>query len=81
MPRYYFDLRNDVDVADEEGRELPDLNSVRDAAVVEAREMIGESVLLGRINLNHRIEVRDESGDTVLVMRFGDAVEVTPIAG
>ena len=78
MPRYFFDLKNDVDVADEEGRELADLAAVRAAAIVEAREMMTESVLLGRLNLGHSIEVRDESGSIVLVMPFGEAVDIVP---
>lgn len=79
MPRYFFDLRNGVDVADEEGRILPDLASARTAAIAEAREMMTAAVLRGELNLGHSIEVRDESGATVLVMRFGEAVEVTPM--
>lgn len=80
MPRYYFDLKNDVDAKDEEGRDLPDLGAARAAAIAEARELMTESVLTGHLDLNHRIEVRDENGGVVLVMHFGEAVEVTPLA-
>lgn len=78
MPRYYFDLRNDVDVDDEEGRELPDMEAVRAAALAEAREMIAESVHTGRLHLGHRIQVRDEFGTVVHITRFADALEVVP---
>lgn len=76
MPRYFFDLRNDVDVSDEEGRILDDLAAVRTAAIAEAREMMTESVLKGHLNLGHSIEVRDETGAIILVMPFGEAVDV-----
>ena len=79
MPIYYFDLRNDVNVDDEEGRELPDLAAAHAAALVEAREMITESVERGRVDLRHRIEVRDESGSIVHTLHFGDAIEVVPL--
>ncbi|QIK78275.1 hypothetical protein G7077_04510 [Sphingomonas piscis] len=77
MARYFFDLKNDVDVRDEEGRELAGLDEVRTAAVAEAREMMTESVLSGHLNLDHFIQVRDEGGTVVLVMRFAEAVDVT----
>ena len=78
MPRYFFDLKNDVDARDEEGRELPDLDAVRSHAIIEAREIAKESVDDGHLNLDHRIEVRDESGTIVCVVRFGEAVEIVP---
>lgn len=76
MPRFYFDLHNDLDVRDDEGRELPDLAAARAESIREAREMMTESVRNGRVALDHRIVVRDESDATVCVMRFGDAVEI-----
>lgn len=79
MPRYFFDLRNDVDVNDEEGRELAGLPAVRAVAIAEAREMMTESVLNGHLDLNHSIEVRDERGIVILIVHFGEAVNVKPV--
>jgi hypothetical protein len=57
VPRFYFHLFNDVDVPDEEGIELPDLDAARAAAVQQARGMIGELVKTdARIVLDHRID-------------------------
>ena len=40
MPRYYFHIRNADDMArDEEGTDLPDLDSARKAALACAREL------------------------------------------
>jgi hypothetical protein len=81
MPRYFFDLRNDIDARDEEGRDLPDLRFMRKAALAEAREMMTESVLDGKPDLNHRIEVRNEVGDLIYTLRFADAVHIIPARG
>lgn len=77
MPRFYFHLRNDLSVDDSEGRELPDLAAARVLAGKYALDMSAASVLEhGRINLRHRIEVADASGDTVATVEFGDVVTV-----
>lgn len=78
MARYFFDLHNDMDSVDVEGRDFPDLQAARSTAVKEARAMICASVTAdGRINLRHCIKLRDESGAIVCVVHFEDAVEVT----
>lgn len=77
VPRYFFDLYNDVDSVDHEGKELSGLEAATDNALVEAREMMTQAVHEGKLNLNHYIEVRDEAGDVVHVLHFGDAVQVT----
>ena len=78
MPRYFFDLHNDMDAVDVEGRDFPDLQAARSTAVKEARAMICASVSVdGKINLRHCIKLRDESGAVVSVVHFEDAVQVT----
>ena len=42
MPRYYFHLLNDVDVPDQEGKELPDLEAARAQASFNIRFTAGE---------------------------------------
>ncbi len=77
MPRYYFNLRNDMSVDDEEGQELPDLEAARVWAQRYALDMTAASVLeQHKINLQHRIEVTDESGQDVLTVEFGDVITV-----
>ena len=77
MPRYFFDLHNDLDTQDHEGRDLPHVDAVVAEAVKEARSLIKASVdETGRIDLRHHIDVRDERGDTVFVVHFEDAVTV-----
>ena len=77
MPRYYFDLHNDVNAIDDEGRELPDLEAVKADVLEEVRAMIKASIdETGRIDLRHHIDVRDENDAVVYVMHFEDAVTV-----
>ena len=77
MPTYFFDLHNDIEAQDEEGRELPNVDAVVAEAVKEARQLIKASIdETGRIDLRHHIDVRDERGNTVFVIHFEDAVTV-----
>ena len=77
MPRYFFDLHNDIDAQDDEGRDLTDVDAVVAVAVQEARQLIKASIdETGRIDLRHHINVRDDRGDTVFVIHFEDAVTV-----
>jgi Domain of unknown function (DUF6894) len=76
MPRYFFHLYNDIITMDEEGRECPDLASAQENAVREAREMMLEPLLAGRIDLSHRIDIADESGAVVASVAFKDVVAV-----
>ena len=77
MPRYFFDLYNDITALDDEGRELPDLESAKNNASKEAREMVEASVHdHGRVDLRHRIELRNDAGAVVHTVHFEDAVNV-----
>jgi hypothetical protein len=76
MPRYFFDLYNDIVALDEEGAVLSGPEEAHGHALVEAREMISASVEDHRkIDLKHRIEVRDESGKVVEQITFEKAVD------
>ena len=77
MPRYFFDLHNDVDADDPDGVELPDLDAALAHALAEARTMIQVSVAeTGRIDLRHHIDVRGEDGSILHVQYFEDAVTI-----
>ena len=77
MPRYFFNLRDDIDAIDEEGRELPDLAAAREAAVLYAVEMAGASVTEQRkLDLSHRIEVADKAGAVLDQVEFRDVIRV-----
>ena len=76
MPRFFFHVFDDMTVCDDEGLDLPDVEAAARAALAGAREMICVQVKNGRLHLGHRIEVEDEAGAQVLVLHFGDAIEI-----
>jgi hypothetical protein len=75
MPRYFFHVFDMIWSHDQDGEELPDL----EAAVVQARhiarELLVEDEETGAAALDSFIEVADEHGSTVRVIRFRDVVE------
>lgn len=77
MPRYYFHLHNRVGtVVDEQGRELPDLEAGRAAAIEDLRSILSEEVKRGRVDLTGRIDVIDGDGRVLLTVRGEDAVDL-----
>ena len=77
VARFFFHLYDDMVVHDEEGKELPDMEAARQLAVASARHMACAEVLQGHLNLEHQIEVEDDAGTVVAVVRFRDVIEVS----
>jgi hypothetical protein len=66
MPRYYFHIRNADDMArDEEGTDLPDLDSAHNAALMCARELLAIAVEEGADRMPESILITDASGREV----------------
>jgi hypothetical protein len=59
MPRCYFDVRDGIDYRDDEGDELPDLESAKAHAQYVARELSAENTELRESELI----VRDNAGE------------------
>ncbi len=77
MARFFFHVRDDMDVPDDEGAELRDIEVARNLATQSARVLMCETLKeSGRISLNHRIDVEDEQGAVVASVPFGDAVSI-----
>jgi hypothetical protein len=77
MPLYFFNLRNDVSVDDEEGVELPDIETARAWASKYAVEMAALSVAERQhLDVHHRIAVTNESGKLLVTVEFGDVVRI-----
>lgn len=76
MPRYFFNIYNDEITIDEEGRELPDIATAHELALDSARDLVCESIHHGHLNLDDRIEVIDEKGETVLILTFREAFTI-----
>ena len=77
VPRFYFHLHNDMDVPDDEGVELADLEAARAYAIRQARDTFGQVAKdEGRVVLHHRIDIEDEHGQVLASVRFSDAVRI-----
>ena len=78
MALYFFHLSDGHSaLIDPEGRELADPSMIGQLALKEARAMISQDALNGRIVLNQFIEVRDKDGKLVHQLSFRDAVTIS----
>ena len=76
MPRFFFHLRDSVEVLlDEEGSVMAP-EAVAGRALTNARDIMAHDARQGRINLAYALEVADEGGRTVHRLDFGEAVEI-----
>ena len=75
MPRYFFDIHDDIDVTDHEGMELPDLKAAR----AEAARALADAASDLLHNAGHEkdlvIKVRDETDTVVLTARLSFSAE------
>ena len=77
MTRFFFHVRDDMDVPDDEGAELRDLECACQLATQSARILMCETLKeCGRINLHHRIDIEDEQGAVIASVPFSDAVRI-----
>ena len=77
MPRYFFHLRNDHSLTDEEGTLLPDDAAARERAMTFALSMAAASIVeMQKLDRRHFIEVANEAGEVVHQARFGDVIKV-----
>ena len=77
MPRYFFHVRDGSGLAeDEEGRELPNVESARAEAIKGVRSIISDEVKRGLIDLRGDITVTDKDGVALLLLEFEEAVEL-----
>jgi len=77
MTRYFFHLRNDHILNDDEGTELSSDEAAKERARSFALSMAAASVVEAqKIDLRHYIEVANEAGEVIHSVAFGDVVEV-----
>lgn len=76
MARFFFHIKNDIEVTDPEGQELDNLAAARQQAVHYARDLAAEAVRQGEVDLKHRIVVADEDGDDILTVTFAEAFAI-----
>ena len=77
MARYFLHLRDGRDeTLDEEGSEFADIDAVRAAVLVGARDLIAGDVLQGVIDFRFRLEAENEAGEIVYSLPFKQAVRI-----
>jgi hypothetical protein len=77
MPHYYFHVSNGTgETRDEEGSDLPDVESARVRALVAIRSILGEELHRGLLDFDGSIRITDRDDHPVLEVRFAEAVEV-----
>jgi hypothetical protein len=76
VPRFYIDTFNAIDVRDEEGRDLPDLDAVREEVRRTLAAMMHDGKA-GRDSIQFRADVRNEVGQRVLTAAMLMVMEET----
>jgi uncharacterized protein DUF6894 len=75
MPRYYFHIRNDDDIAlDEEGSDLPDLNAASRQALASAGELLANAIKEGKEPVAESIVIADANGQELLSVPLKQAL-------
>jgi hypothetical protein len=76
--RYYLHLRDGQDIAiDEEGIEFATPESLHEAMVKTARDIMAGDVVKGRLDLNLRIDAEAEPGQVLRSVSFSDVLMIT----
>ncbi|WP_337269100.1 DUF6894 family protein [Oryzifoliimicrobium ureilyticus] len=78
MPRYYFHIREGDDLAhDDEGLDLPDLETAQKEALEAARDMLVELIRSGLPVNGQCFEICDEKGKVLQVVPFRKVLNLT----
>ena len=78
MPRFFFDVNDDIHVIDDVGIELPDLDAAKAEATRTLAEIAGELLPNDGTRKTLAINVRNESGQVVLKTSLNYVAEAQP---
>jgi hypothetical protein len=79
MTRYFLHLRDSTDeVLDPDGSEFEHMEAVRNAVMVNARDLIAGDVRNGLVDFRYRIDAENEAGQVVYSLPFKHAVNIVP---
>lgn len=77
MPRFYFNLCNGAEFAeDEEGLELADYAAARRMAVESLRGVMAGDLLTGDLNTASFIEIEDDNRELIETVSFAEVVNL-----
>src|SRR5829696_1043878 len=81
VARYFMHLRDGTEqILDPEGLEFPNIEALRKAVLVSARDLMTGDIREGVIDLRFRIDVEDEGGTIIYSLPFKHAVNIIPEA-
>ena len=81
MARYFMHLRDGTEqILDPEGLEFPNIEAMRKAVLVSARDLMTGDIREGVMDLRFRIDVEDEAGEIIYTLPFKHAVNIIPEA-
>lgn len=75
MPRYHFNVYNEVAALDQDGLEFENLAEAREDAILNLRSLAAEMVMQGCLSLKDRIEITDGSGCMLQTVTMAEAVK------
>src|SRR5262249_47806841 len=79
MPRYYFDLVDDIKIRDQKGVSLPNIDAAREYAKTFARELMEEKpTLMGESHNAWSVHVSNGRFERVLKIPFVSLMERAP---
>jgi len=79
MPRYFFHIKRDGEVLiDREGVELSDVDAASRVAVLDARTLMSEDILAGRLTIGSIFLIANDQGKIVFEFPFVHAIDVDP---
>ena len=74
---FHLNIRNGIGlVEDEEGRDLFDLEAARLDAIEGIRSIISEEAKSGLVDLTGQIEICDDAGNLLCLVRYADAFDL-----
>jgi hypothetical protein len=77
MPHFYFHIFNGTgETHDDEGVDLPDLDSARAKALSSIRSILREEIRGGMLDFGGVVRITDEHGELLLEIPFATAVQV-----
>jgi hypothetical protein len=79
MPRYYFDLVDDIKIRDQKGVSLPNIDAAREYAKTFARELMEvKPTLMGESHDAWAVHVSNGRFERVLKIPFASLIERAP---
>ncbi len=81
MARYYMHLRDGTEqLLDPEGLDYPNVEALRKAVLVAARDLMTGDIREGVLDFRFRIDAEDEGGVIIYSLPFKHAINIIPEA-